>query len=331
MKVVHLHRKPFPGMFSIEVLFENLRKAMRGECREITRAVVPLRSKGVVRRLANIAAARRERGDVFHVTGDVHYVVLGLPPDRTILTIHDCRALERLTGIRRWGMRVLWFDLPTRRAAVVTVVSEETKGQLLRHVRVPEEKVVVIPNAASPIFRPSPRPFHAGCPRILHIGTAPNKNLSRLIEALRGLDCHLTVVGLLDHAARRRLDASHIAYDWQANLDEEAMYRVYCESDIVSFVSTYEGFGMPIIEAQWVERPVVTSNCSSMPEVAGEGACLVDPFDVASIRRGLDRVIGDAGYRDRLVEQGRRNRERFSLAAVASQYLALYQRLRPDA
>jgi glycosyltransferase involved in cell wall biosynthesis len=84
---------------------------------------------------------------------------------------------------------------------------------------------------------------------------------------------------------------------------------------------------MPIIEAQWVERPVVTSNCSSMPEVAGAAACLVDPFDVGSIRAGILRVINDEPYRERLIELGRENRERFSLAQVAHQYGALYERV----
>jgi glycosyltransferase involved in cell wall biosynthesis len=84
---------------------------------------------------------------------------------------------------------------------------------------------------------------------------------------------------------------------------------------------------MPIIEAQWVERPVVTSNCSSMPEVAGDSACLVNPYDVKSIRCGLRRVIEDVAYRESLIERGRKNRERFSLNAVARQYLSLYEQL----
>jgi glycosyltransferase involved in cell wall biosynthesis len=64
-----------------------------------------------------------------------------------------------------------------------------------------------------------------------------------------------------------------------------------------------------------------------MPEVAGKGACLVDPFDVQSIRQGIVRVISDAAYREQLIEEGRRNRERFSLETVARQYITLYQRV----
>jgi glycosyltransferase involved in cell wall biosynthesis len=213
-------------------------------------------------------------------------------------------------------MKVFWFDLPVRRAAVVTVISNETKRQLLRHVRVPEGKIAVIPNAVSAIYQPSPRPFNAECPRILQIGTKQNKNLSRLIEAIKGLSCRLHIIGPIDERLRRQLDESGIAYESEKDLSVTEMYRAYCDADIVCLASTYEGFGLPIVEAQWVERPVVTSNCSSMPEIAGEGACLVDPFDVSSIRQGLLRVITDEAYRERLLERGRRNRPRFSLADV---------------
>ena len=147
------------------------------------------------------------------------------------------------------------------------------------------------------------------------------------MKALKGIKCHLKVIGILDKGQRQLLEDSGLSYDSDGNVSEEAMYRAYCDADLVSFVSTYEGFGMPIIEAQWVERPVVTSNCSSMPEVAGQGACLVDPFDVNSIRLGLEQVINDPEYRKSLVERGRQNREKFALPAVAKQYFALYQRV----
>jgi glycosyltransferase involved in cell wall biosynthesis len=327
MHVVHFQRNPFPGQISIELLFASLRDAMHELGQNVTAAVAPYRSRGFWPRLASIAWARRNQGEVNHVTGDVHFLALGLPGERTILTIHDCFALERLTGAKHWLMRKFWFEWPIRRAAMVTVISAETKRQLLRYIDVPEEKIVVIPNAVSPIFQPCPRAFRAERPQILHIGTMPNKNLPRLIEALRGMTCRLKVIGMLDADQRHRLETLGVRYDVDSNLDLQAMYRAYCDADLVSFVSTHEGFGMPIVEAQWVERPVVTSNCSSMPEVAGEAACLVDPYDVASIRQGIERVINDTVYRSRLIEQGRANRERYSLSEVAAQYVAIYRRL----
>jgi glycosyltransferase involved in cell wall biosynthesis len=325
--IVHFQRKPFPGQFSIENLFANLRATMGELGHDVVAAEVPYTSKGIWRRLANMVWAARRQGAVNHVTGDIHFLAIGLRGHSTILTIHDCHGLERLRGVRRWLFKLLWFDLPLRRAAAVTVISHETKRQLMRHLKAPPEKIEVIPDAVSPVFRPSPKEFNADCPQILHIGTMPNKNLPRLIQAIQGLNCRLKVVGILDDSLRAELQRSGIAFDCEANLGEADMYRAYREADLLCYASTYEGFGMPIIEAEWVERPVITSNCSSMPEVAGAGACLVDPFDVASIRAGLLRVMSDASYRNRLIEAGRKNRERYSLREVASQYLALYRRV----
>ena len=132
---------------------------------------MPYQSKGFWLRVASIVWANRHQGDINHITGDVHYLTMGLRRDRTVLTIHDCFALERLSGIKHWIMRKFWFDLPVRQATVITVISEETKRQLLRYVAVPEEKIVVIPDAISTIFQPYPKPFNSECPQILHIGT----------------------------------------------------------------------------------------------------------------------------------------------------------------
>jgi glycosyltransferase involved in cell wall biosynthesis len=108
------------------------------------------------------------------------------------------------------------------------------------------------------------------------------------------------------------------------------MYESYCAADLVSFVSTYEGFGLPILEANAVGRPVVTSNVSSMPEVAGDAACLVDPFDVASIRSGILRTIEDREYRERLICNGFDNVQRYVPEKVTYKYIELYRRICAD-
>lgn len=93
------------------------------------------------------------------------------------------------------------------------------------------------------------------------------------------------------------------------------------------FPSTYEGFGLPIIEAQATGRPVLTSKLEPMSSVAGDAACLVDPYSVESIRAGVKKIIENESYRNELIEKGFKNVERFQLKNVTKQYIDLYQEL----
>ena len=125
------------------------------------------------------------------------------------------------------------------------------------------------------------------------------------VACLRQMRCHKTV--------------SYTHLDVYKRQDE------YRNADMLLFVSTYEGFGLPIVEANAVGRPVVTSQISSMPEVAADAACLVDPYDVASIRHGVQRVIENAAYRNELIQRGYVNAMRFSQEVVAARYAEVYR------
>jgi len=326
MRVVHFHRKPFQNYHSIEGLFDCLRAEMTAKGVDVEKREIPWYSNGVLPRIRSVLWAWRNQGDVNHITGDVHFLALGLAKKRTILTVHDLTILSRKKGVSRFLLKTFWFDLPVKRVAVVTVISEATKKDLLAQCNVPEENVVVIPDAVSPVYQPCAKAFNAESPEILQVGASETKNLGRLFAALEGIPCRLHLVGYPSNDDLKQLRARGISHRISSNLSEIEMYRAYCDADIVTLVSTKEGFGMPILEAQWVERPVVTSNCSSMPEVAGGGACLVDPLDITSIRSGIQRVMMDDTYRTSLVNAGRDNRRRYSLSRVAAEYASLYRR-----
>ncbi len=326
MRVIHIQRRPTPTQFSIEGYFERVRDLL-AERAEIRLHVLPCHSRGVWGRLRNLVNAAITQGDVTHVTGDVHYAVLLLRRRKTILTIHDSEILHRLSGWRRAVVKYFWFTLPVRCVSRITVNSEETKRQLLREVQFPAQSIHVIPVAISTLYQPSAKAFDAECPRILQVGTKANKNVHRLVSALQGLKCCLDLVGPIDRELQRSLDDCKITYQSYGRLSEQELVERYQQADIISFVSTHEGFGMPIVEAQCVERVCVTSNCSSMPEVAGAGACLVDPFDVQSIRQGFLRVISDSGYRQSLIDAGRQNRLRFDAQRIADNFLKLYRQV----
>lgn len=326
MKVSFFFRKPFVGSYSLESIFGRLCDDMAAHDIEATRNVLPWYSRGILNRVRSVLWASRHQGDVNHVTGDVHFITCGLDPKRTVLTIHDLTVLSFYSGIRRRLLKLFWYDIPVRRCAVITTGSEQSKRHLLEHCPAARAaRIVVIPNAVEPIFMPAPREFNIQRPRVLHVGTRPHKNLERLVEALANIPCRLHIIGELTETQRELLKKYRIDFEMESGLSEAAIYQAYCDSDLVSFASIAEGFGMPIVEAQCVERPVVTSNCSCMPEVAGPGACLVDPLDVKSIRQGIVRIIDDPTYRASLIDAGRKNRTRFDAKNIASQFAALYK------
>ena len=273
-----------------------------------------------------ISAVSRQ-GDVNHIAGDVHYLALLLRKKKTLLTLCDCGSLQRLEGIRRILVYFAWYWLPEKRSALISVISEHTKRELLRYVQCDPDKIRVVHCCVSPVFKPAPREFNAEKPTILQVGTYENKNVLRLAESLQGVKCRLQIVGRLSSHQIRTLRHYGVEYSNAENISEGQIVESYKNCDLLAFVSTYEGFGMPIIEANATGRPVVTSNIMSMPEVAGDAACLVNPFDTRSIREGILRVINDQPYRESLIKNGYANAERFNPKSIASQYTKLYEEL----
>lgn len=332
MHITYLFRSPGTG-HSIETLFETIQQAVGEQTGTVPDAVyLPRTSRGPREIWHNLRFIRRQRFDgLIHVTGDVHYAVLALPPSRTVLTIHDCIPLERFRHrpLRYAFFWLFWYYLPIRRAGVVTTISEKTRQDLRRYVGRIADKIVVVPNAVNPAFRPQPKPFSAEKPVLLQIGTAPHKNVDRLLDALKGIPCTLLLLGPLTPDLRDKLRQSGIAYESYQNLDLSDVVEIYIRADMVTFASMYEGFGMPIAEANVVGRVVLTSAISPLSDVANGAAHLVDPTDTEAIRQGIRQLISDDVYRQQLIEAGYRNARRFAPETIVSRYRIQYQRLIP--
>ena len=121
------------------------------------------------------------------------------------------------------------------------------------------------------------------------------------------------------------LDNYRISYENEFHISYKEVINWYVDGDILCFASTYEGFGLPIIEAQLLGIPVVTSNVGAMREVAGNSACLVDPSNEVDIRYGVVKVISDEQYRKDLIEKGLKNIQRFEPTKIAQMYEDVYR------
>jgi glycosyltransferase involved in cell wall biosynthesis len=323
LKVVLIYRKKNEGAHSIEELFHSI-------ARELSKQVEVIEYEAGSRWqiFSDIWQLRKLNADIYHVTGDINYLVLLLPTKKTILTVHDIgHYLFGLNGIKRSIYKWLWLVLPIQFAKQVTSVSKETKANIVNHLGINKRKIKVIENCYSPIFKPVAKKFSTKRPIILQVGLRPNKNTLRLIEALKGLHFRLVLIGILNKEIKKNLIECKINYQNLFELTHEEVYKEYLKCDLVSFISLNEGFGMPIIEAQASGRPLITSNISPMREIAGRGACLVNPLNVLQIRKMILKIITNSNYRNQLIKQGKQNVIRYSPTSVAGHYLDLYKKL----
>lgn len=214
----------------------------------------------------------------------------------------------------------------------VVAVSEATKQDLIDTYQLPAERIRVVYNAADAMFRPHPEAvqtairstFSNGQPYFLFVGALqPRKNLVNLLRAFEqfkhetGADTQLLVVGRKAWKAGPIFDVyDQMQYQDDVHLtgrvSDAELAGLYAAALATVYVPYFEGFGIPIIEAQASGSPVITSNCSSLPEVAGEGALLVDPFSVDSIAEALGQMYHDTELQQELRAKGFQNNERFS-------------------
>ncbi len=329
LKVIHFQRKPRPRFnFSIESIFEDLRSRLKDKA-DVAVKTSSYFNNGYLSKLWNIAEAalRQKKNAVNHITGEVNFLGLLMRKKNTLLTIHDCRYVERKKGFEKIMIQWLYLKAPVKQAGYITAVSEHTKKEIIRYTACDPGKIQVIPVPLNPFFKPSPKTFNKECPVILQIGVGENKNIFRLVKALKNMNCSLVIIGEPNNKILEQLMQNNIKHTIKFNLSTAELYNEYVNADIISFVSTYEGFGMPIAEANCVERVVITSNISSMPEVARDAACLVDPYDVEDIKNGLLKIIHDDTYREQLILNGKTNKLRFNGQLIADAYYKLYKKI----
>lgn len=315
-------RKKREGVNSIEMVFETVESLFPPHCT----IRLPYEGASPITLLKNILFAYRNKAKVNHITGDAHYIALGLGRN-TVLTIHDVQSAMQISNpLKRLYIKLFWFWLPALIVRRITVISEFTKVELSSIIPFAKKKILVVHNAFNPSME-CVRKNMGERPVILHMGTKPNKNLERVIEAIKQIDCLLIIVGKMNNQQLDILKSAGIDYENHYDVSYEEIIQYYQSCDVVSFPSTYEGFGVPVLEANAAGRAIVAGDIPVLREVAGEAACYVDPYSVESIRNGFIKVLGQNEYRESLISKGLKNIERFTAKAMAEKYNEIYKEL----
>lgn len=322
----------------------NVMEEFRGACDECFLGA----KSSVIRSLALVPAALRRVGvDVFHGMDHVGVPFVGRS-GRYVATVHDVIALmlpETFTPRHRLVVRTA-LAMVRRRADLVIVPSRAVKRDVLQRLGLPGDRVVVTPEGCEPRFRPTPCAevlARYGLPPryVLAVGTLePRKNLTTLLQAFArlrretGIDPALRLVlvgarGWLDgpiYETVRSLGLGETVH-FAGFVDDDDLPAVYSGASLFVFASLYEGFGLPLLEAMACGVPVITSNVSAMPEVAGGAAVLVDPRDVDGLAAAMARVLRDDRLRDRLRGAGIARAGQFPWEATARRTLDAYASL----
>lgn len=260
---------------------------------------------------------------------------------KQLLVVHDL-AFEHFNGHLDWLTQKYYrYYTPrfTKKAKRIVTVSEFTKNDIVQRYKIAPEKIDVVYNGSNPRFQPLTEPakeevrrkYTNGSKYFMYAGAIhPRKNISRLFQAFDEFKKDDSTGIKLVIAGRKawETDETMQVYNRMNHKDEVVFLGHLEQSELVSvtgaaeamvYISLLEGFGIPIVEAMSCDVPVITSNISSMPEVAGDAGILVDPYSVNAITEAMKKISSDTTLRHSLIEKGRVQRKKFSWEKTGDQ------------
>lgn len=275
--------------------------------------------------------ARLRKGDVFYSPGYNAPIVCSVP---FVFTIHDLNHIE-FSGARSAAKSAYYRFVmrpACRRAHAVLTVSEYSRRRIAEWSGVDIRRIHNVGNGVDRRLGPQGERFAHPRPYLLCVSNRrPHKNERRTVEAFAGIAARvphdLLFVGDSSLELEALVTSLHLIdrVHFVGRVGDDCLASLYRAAEAVVFVSLYEGFGLPVIEAQASGCPVVTSNVTSLPEIAGDGAILVDPLDTAGIASALMAVLTDQGLRSTLVERGQANAQRYSWGRTAERVRAVIE------
>lgn len=290
----------------------------------------------------------KERADLFHLPQNGFRIPTQCSC-KLVVTIHDLIPYFLPEMVRPSFLKRFTTEMPVivERADRIITVSATSKQDIINIFKVNPEKIVAIPSAPTSAYRPLPKSetknwlrktYGIKKPYILYIGGLnPRKNVAELIYAYakirRILPGSQTLVILGPegkHLSKLRLlgEALNITSEeliFPGFIDSSELPRFYNGADLFVYPSLYEGFGLPPIEAMACGTPVITSNVSSLPEVVGEAALTVNPYDTLGLAETILKVLSDEALRTELSQKGRQHSQKYNWDAIAEQILQVYR------
>ncbi len=283
--------------------------------------------------------------DLYHATDFV--LPPALPNTRTLVQVHDLSFVRvpdaAAPNLKAYLDRVV--PASVRRADHVLADSHATRHDLIELYKLPPAKVTVVYGGVDERFRPINATTQAevrlkykldNYPYVFSVGTVqPRKNYGRLIEALArlrasGKDLHLVIAGgpgWLEDPIYQTVEANKMRpyVHFIGFVDDQDLPALYSAATCFAFPSLYEGFGFPVLEAMACQTPVVTSNISSLPEVAGDAALMVDPYDVDALAHALEQSVNNMDFRKTSIDKGLEQIKQFTWSAAAQNLLQVYE------
>lgn len=297
---------------------------------------------------------RKHTADIFHIVdhSDGHLIPwLKRSGKTTIITCHDLinlvqpdlyhgLSLAPMISLNTWR----WSVQRMKAANHIVTVSSHTAGDVVKHLQVNPTSVTTVPNAVSASFQPLPpeeivtfRQQHGISSEtfcLLNVGSNnPRKNVSAVLEVMRALRAdqkpvHFWKAGSDFDAEQSQFIETHNLGEhvsYLGKLDDSELIKLYSAADALLAPSLYEGFGLTVLEAMACGTPVITSNTTSLPEVAGDAAILVAPNDIKAMVAGVSRLMQSPDFRQRLVEAGLSRVKTFTWVNTAKQIANVYE------
>ncbi|MBN1132167.1 MAG: glycosyltransferase family 4 protein [Bacteroidales bacterium] len=252
----------------------------------------------------------------------------------SLAVIHDINFIHRPDDIPFFTCRYYRYFFPkfAERANRIVTVSEYSRRDIINQFDIPEDKIDLVYNGANESFNPVPEDtkeevkgkYSSGSPYFLFVGSLhPRKNITNLLKAFQLFkddlknDLKLLIVGkkfFLNREMEEQINSMKDKKDviFTGRLSQHELRKVYGAAFALTFVPYFEGFGIPVVEAMKCDLPVIASNVTSLPEIAGDAALFAEPGNPGSIRDAMVRMFKEKGLRDELIEKGRQRRELFN-------------------